>query len=490
MNVLVLGRRTMFSVLTMVSMLVAMLPTMAFAAVPSDISGHWAEPQIADWVNKGLIKGYPDGTFKPDNNISRAEFMALVNGAFGFSAKSDISYIDVPNDAWFYDVVAEAKAAGYINGYDDGTMRPNSPITRAEAAAIIMQVKKLTADPAAADKFTDGAAIPAWSKGAIGAVAGAQIMNGYPDGTFRPDSPITRAEAVVALDKALTATSAASTLSVTTASLAAATVGSDYSANLQASGGTAPYSWSLVGGSLPDGLTLTTDGTISGTPTTAGTSTFTVQVTDSSGTPQSATADLSITVNPSSQALSINTESLPDATVGSDYSVSLDASGGTSPYTWSVVDGSLPDGLTLSNDGTISGTPTTAGTSTFTVQVTDSSGTPQSATADLSITVNPSSQALSINTESLPDATVGSDYAASLDASGGTSPYTWSVVDGSLPDGLSLSSEGTISGTPTTADTVTFTVQVTDSSDTPQTATASFGITVHPASETAGNSGS
>ncbi|MCL6576955.1 S-layer homology domain-containing protein [Kyrpidia sp.] len=394
MNVLVLGRRTMFSVFTIVSMLVAMLPTVAFAAVPSDISGHWAEPQIADWVNKGLIKGYPDGTFKPDNNISRAEFMALVNGAFGFTAKSDIAYIDVPNHAWFYDVVAEAKAAGYINGYDDGTMRPNSPITRAEAAAIIMQVKKLTADPAAADKFTDGSTIPSWSKGAIGAVADAQIMNGYPDGTFRPESLITRAEAVVALDKAMAATGQSgnggtSTLSVITASLAAATVGSDYSASLQASGGMAPYSWSLVGGSLPDGLTLTTDGTISGTPTTAGTSTFTVQVTDSSGTPQSATADLSITVDPAAQALSINTQSLPNGTVGSDYAASLDASGGTSPYTWTVVNGSLPDGLTLSTDGTISGTPTTADTVTFTVQATDSSDPPQTATASLGITVDP-----------------------------------------------------------------------------------------------------
>ncbi|HHY65621.1 MAG TPA: IPTL-CTERM sorting domain-containing protein, partial [Alicyclobacillus sp.] len=119
-----------------------------------------------------------------------------------------------------------------------------------------------------------------------------------------------------------------------------------------------------------------------------------------------------------------------------------------------------------------------------------SSGTPQSATADLSITVDPAAQALSINTQSLPNGTVGSDYAASLDASGGTSPYTWTVVNGSLPDGLTLSTDGTISGTPTTADTVTFTVQATDSSDPPQTATASLGITVDPAPATSGNSGS
>ncbi|MDI3257129.1 MAG: S-layer homology domain-containing protein [Kyrpidia sp.] len=391
MNVFTAAKRKFLSVLTMAAMALTVLPAVAAAALPSDISNHWAEPQIADWVNKGLIKGYPDGTFKPDDDISRAEFMVLVNAAFGFQGTTDMAYPDVPANAWFYGAVAAAKAAGYITGYEDGTMRPNDPITRAEAAAIIMQVKKLPPNSGAADQFADRSAIPAWSKAAVGAVAGARIMQGYPDGTFRAESPITRAEAVVALDQALRSTpgqtggAGISTLSITTTSLPDATAGSDYTATLQASGGTPPYTWSLADGSLPDGLSLTNDGTITGNPTSAGTSTFTVRVTDSSGTPQTVTADLSLTVNAGS--LSITTTSLPDATAGSDYTATLQASGGTPPYTWSLADGSLPAGLTLTSDGTITGTPTTADTVTFTVQAADSSNPPQTVTAPLSMTV-------------------------------------------------------------------------------------------------------
>jgi len=199
-------KRKALAILVIIMMTVTMLPAMAFAASPSDISNHWAKMQIGDWVDKGLVNGYSDGTFRPDNNITRAEFMVLVNGAFGYSDMVSIDYKDVTASDWYADTVAKAKAAGYIAGYTDGTVKPNNPISRQEAAIVIMQVKQLTQNQTGADKFTDATSMPAWSKGGIGAVVIAGIMSGYPDGTFKASNSITRAEAVVALNKALVTT--------------------------------------------------------------------------------------------------------------------------------------------------------------------------------------------------------------------------------------------------------------------------------------------
>ena len=179
-------------------------------------------------------------------------------------------------------------------------------------------------------------------------------------------------------------------LTISTTNLPAATVGAGYSQTLVATGGATPYIWSIssASGSLPAGLSLNSStGAITGTPTTAGTSNFTVQVKDSESTPASTTTSLSITVNP--VALAISTSALPAGTAGTAYSATLAASGGVAPYIWSLTSGSLPAGLSLnSSTGAITGTPTTAGISSFTVQVTDSESTPASTTANLSITVN------------------------------------------------------------------------------------------------------
>src|ERR1022692_1974356 len=168
-------------------------------------------------------------------------------------------------------------------------------------------------------------------------------------------------------------------LGITTSSLPAGTVAVAYSQALGATGGSPPYSWSLASGTLPAGLSLAAGGTISGTPGAAGTSPFTVQVTDSASA--SATAALSLTIN--SPALGITTSSLPAGTVGVPYSQTLAASGGSPPYSWSLFSGALPAGLSLAAGGTISGTPGTAGPSSFTVRVTDSASA--SATAALSL---------------------------------------------------------------------------------------------------------
>ncbi len=201
---LLMKKHKLISILSIIAILFTLSPISAFAAAPmNDITGHWAKDQIQSWVDSGYIKGYPDGTFKPDNNITRAEFMTITNNAFGYTEKAEISYSDVADGSWYEDAVAVAKAAGYINGYPDGTMKPNAPITRQEAAVIIAKIDALTANETAADEFDDAAGIPAWSKGSVGACVEADIVNGYPDGSFFGNNNIKRGESVVALSKAL-----------------------------------------------------------------------------------------------------------------------------------------------------------------------------------------------------------------------------------------------------------------------------------------------
>jgi hypothetical protein len=172
---------------------------------------------------------------------------------------------------------------------------------------------------------------------------------------------------------------------------------------------------------------------------------------------------------------------LPSGTVGTAYNQTLAVSGGTAPYAWTVAAGSaLPAGLTLSTAGIISGVPTAAGTVSTNITVTDAaSGT---ATKAFSITVSPAGAALSITTASpLAAGTVGTAYApVTLNATGGTPPFAWTVAAGSaLPAGLTLSTAGIISGVPTAAGTVSTNITVTDAAS--GTATKAFSITVSPA---------
>ncbi len=262
-------------------------------------------------------------------------------------------------------------------------------------------------------------------------------------------------------------------LTITTASLPAGATGTAYNQTLQVTGGVPSYKWSLTGGSLPVGLSLSSAGVISGTPNAVATSNFTVTVTDSeTPTAQTAQASLSITVAAAPLAVATTSSSLPQGVVNVVYlGATLQASGGIGPYSWS---GTPPAGLSLSSAGVISGTPTTVGATPFTVTVTDSeTPTAQTATASLTITVN---AALAISTTSLPGGSVGSAYSASVSATGGVTPYSWSLS--SNPSWLSINkSTGVLSGTPTTAGTTpSFAIKVTDSEE--NSASASLSITI------------
>ncbi|MGZ7444177.1 S-layer homology domain-containing protein [Paenibacillus sp. TH7-28] len=180
-------------------------PGRVFAAseLPADLKDHWAEEALSRWLEQGLISGYAEGKVKPDQPVTRAEWMAMVNGWFGFNTEGGTtSFKDVQPTAWFAADAAAAAQAGYITGYADGTLRPNAPVTRAEAAVMLSRLGMLEPLSELAS-FKDE--LPVWSKGEIGAVVGAGWMNGYPDGTFRGAEPFTRAEAVVTLDRAFRA---------------------------------------------------------------------------------------------------------------------------------------------------------------------------------------------------------------------------------------------------------------------------------------------
>jgi YVTN family beta-propeller protein len=268
-------------------------------------------------------------------------------------------------------------------------------------------------------------------------------------------------------------------LSIQGVSLPNGTLGAPYAASIAAQGGTSPYQWSLASGSLPSGLTLATaTGTITGTPGSLGTSSFVATVSDASSPALTVSKSFTITVSPAT--LKVATASLPAGTAGVSYQATLLAQGGTVPYLqWAVESGTLPPGLVLNGAaGTISGTPTSAGTVTFAVSVSDSGSPVQTATQSLTVTIGPG---LSISSSAgLPQATVGIAYSAVLNGQHGTLPYSWAITRGSLPGGVSLNpANGVISGTPVATGVFALLVQLTDTSTpTPQVADQLFSLVV------------
>ncbi|MFV3406247.1 autotransporter domain-containing protein [Pseudomonas sp. NY15463] len=330
-------------------------------------------------------------------------------------------------------------------------------------------------------------------------------------------------------------------LTITPTTLPNATASNSYSQALSSANGGGTYTYSVSAGALPPGITLASNGQFSGTPTATGTYSFTISVQDQyNGTGSRA---YSLTVDAATIAITPTT--LGPLTVGTAFSQTLSASGGNGSYTWTS-SGTLPPGISLSNSGLFSGTPTTAGTYNFTVNTTDSLSSPGSrsysvtvneqapiaANSSLSVqggsSANPvtlnlsggsvtqvtivanasngtatatgssvtytpnagyagndsfsfsatgpggtsnvatvsitvTSPTLSITPSTLPNPTQNVAYSQTLSASGATAPYTFSVVAGSLPAGLSLSSGGALSGTPSAVGTFTFTVRALDS---------------------------
>jgi len=179
-------------------------PTVPTGAIDyRDLNGHWAESVITELARQGLVSGYPDGTFGPNRQITRAEFVALLDRLLSLPEAAQTAaapFVDVPAGHWAGDVLARAADAGLVAG-DRGLFRPNDPITRAEVAAIL--TRALNLPPGGELRFTDAVDVPVWAQSSMAAAVEAGLVAGLGDGSLRPLRAATRAEACAMLSRAL-----------------------------------------------------------------------------------------------------------------------------------------------------------------------------------------------------------------------------------------------------------------------------------------------
>ncbi|WP_214630259.1 DUF4838 domain-containing protein [Paenibacillus agaridevorans] len=173
-------------------------------AKPHDHRGHWSEKTIERWMNQNMLLGYDDGTVKPNRPLTRGEFIVFLNRAFGLEEEVEITFTDLPASSWLYKETAKAVKAGYIRGRGDGTIGVNDIVTRQEAAVMIARVMGLP-EELEDNKldYSDAEKIAGWSSAAIAGLTKLGIMKGFSNGSFHPKKFMTRAEAVISMDRML-----------------------------------------------------------------------------------------------------------------------------------------------------------------------------------------------------------------------------------------------------------------------------------------------
>lgn len=283
-------------------------------------------------------------------------------------------------------------------------------------------------------------------------------------------------------NKSYTVTVARPTITVTPTTISNPKVGTAYGVSFAATGGTGPYSWQSSG-SVPPGLSLTTGGVLSGTPTTSGSYTFTVTVYDRYSAPGSRSYTVTVA---SASVVAISPTSISGLKVGYEYSQQFTATGGTAPYTWTS-SGAVPAGLIFDSSGLLSGTPTTQTSYSFNIIATDGSAGAYSRTNAYSVTVAapdlPPVPVITVTPTTPGSMSVDVAYSKQYAASGGTVPYYFSVI-GVLPPGLSISPSGLVSGTPTSSAggvTYNYGIRATDAGLYNGTRDVSVTVTAAPA---------
>lgn len=192
--------KKLLSLVLTVAMVVSFFPAtvMADESGASDLKGHWASEVMTEWIGYGIIAGYEDGTVRPDKSITRAEMTAMLDRVMGYQTMAANHFSDL-DDNWYTEVILKGNAAGVISGYEDGTVRPNATISRQEATAMIARVLALDTENVPEADFTDSDAVADWAKDAVNAMAAKGYVNGS-DGQFRPTAGMTRAEVVTILN--------------------------------------------------------------------------------------------------------------------------------------------------------------------------------------------------------------------------------------------------------------------------------------------------
>jgi len=194
-------QKRFISILLAVAMLAFMI-TPVKAQSASDITGHWAEEQLERWIGNGIIAGYGDGTVRPNNSITRAEFVSILGRVFKFAESSENPFLDVNENAWYAKDVLSAAASGIISGDGKGYFSPDEPISRQQAAVVLAKAFCLKAkDENSVDSFKDSHKIASWSKNAISALVENGYMAGKAGKIIAPEDRLTRAEFIVLLDR-------------------------------------------------------------------------------------------------------------------------------------------------------------------------------------------------------------------------------------------------------------------------------------------------
>lgn len=188
------------------AMILAAVPAYApvhAASVPRDVRGHWAQKSIERAIDAGIVAGYKDGSFRPDAPVTRAEFCHMVNAALGNTATASINFRDVSGSQWYYSDVSKAVAAGFVSGYSDGTFKPDQRITRQEAAVMLARIVPVSGSKISLSSYPDYGNVDSWARNSLSCAAGKKYITTYADGRIHPKDNMTRGQASTIISNVL-----------------------------------------------------------------------------------------------------------------------------------------------------------------------------------------------------------------------------------------------------------------------------------------------